>query len=150
MYPLPAKGGVFERFPRLLGASVELGAAWAAPLLERLDDVVAVFGRGEPDLRALRRKPSEMLREQFAFTPFVFEDVGRMIRRSGPELYLFSTDYPHTEGGRNPLGRFEASLADIPGEAQSRFYAGNFERIFGAAAQRQGEQGLDPVAYGPR
>ena len=30
---------------------------------------------------------------------------------SDPSLYLFSSDYPHAEGGRDPLGRFDRSLA---------------------------------------
>ncbi|MCG8590311.1 MAG: amidohydrolase [Proteobacteria bacterium] len=123
--------GVLERFPKLQGASVELGARWAGPLLERLDDLIEVFGRSEPALRELKRKPSEQLTEQFAFTPFVFEDVGQMLRHSSPELYLFSSDYPHMEGGRDPLGRFETSLQGIGDADQTRFYSGNFERVFG-------------------
>ena len=30
--------------------------------------------------------------------------------RPGPEVCLFSSDYPHVEGGRRPIERFEASL----------------------------------------
>lgn len=66
-----------------------------------------------------------------AFTPFTYENVGELIDMSNDELYLFSSDYPHHEGGRHPLGRFERSL-DGHGEASlERFYAGNFSRIFG-------------------
>jgi predicted TIM-barrel fold metal-dependent hydrolase len=65
-----------------------------------------------------------------AFTPFVFGDIGALIDQSNPELYLFSTDYPHTEGGRNPIARFERSLRDRPKEIRDRFYAENFQRIF--------------------
>jgi predicted TIM-barrel fold metal-dependent hydrolase len=122
--------GVFQRFPRLRGASVELGAGWAAPMLERLDALVEIFGRSEPALRSLDRKPSEQLVEQFAFTPYVFEDVGRLIERSSPDLYLFSSDYPHAEGGRNPIGRFEQSLAGVDEPARRAFWSGNFERVF--------------------
>jgi hypothetical protein len=65
-----------------------------------------------------------------AFTPFVFEDVGALIDRSSDELYLFSTDYPHIEGGRDPIARFEASLGMRSAPVRDRFYAGNFLRIF--------------------
>ena len=122
--------GVFERFPELRGASVELGASWAPMLLERLDDLVAIFGRTEPALRALTRKPSVQLSEQFAFTPFPTEDVARLIERSNPDLYLFSSDYPHAEGGRNPIGRFEESLAGEAEETCTAFWSGNFQRVF--------------------
>jgi predicted TIM-barrel fold metal-dependent hydrolase len=64
-----------------------------------------------------------------AFTPFVFEEVGMLIDQSNPELYLFSSDYPHIEGGRNPIARFESSLGSRD-SARDAFYAGNFLRIF--------------------
>jgi hypothetical protein len=54
-----------------------------------------------------------------------------MIENAGPDLFLFSSDYPHPEGGRDPLGRFEASLMAIAGEARERFYAGNFDVMMG-------------------
>ena len=122
--------GVFERFPQLRGASVELGANWAPALLERLDDLVAIFGRTEPALKALTRKPSEQLTEQFAFTPFPSEDVARLIERSNSQIYLFSSDYPHAEGGRNPIGRFEESLAKQDESTCTAFWSGNFQRVF--------------------
>jgi len=67
-----------------------------------------------------------------AFTPFVFEAVGDLIDQSSPDLYLFSTDYPHIEGGRNPIGRFEAALGDRGEAVRDKFYAENFLRIFPA------------------
>lgn len=124
--------GVFERFPKLRGASVELGASWAPTLLERLDDLVTIFGRTEPALRELKRPPSEQLTAQFGFTPFPSENVTRLIERSSADLYLFSSDYPHAEGGRNPLGRFDASLEPQDDATRDAFFFGNFERLFGA------------------
>ena len=71
-----------------------------------------------------------------AFTPYVYEDVGKLIEQSSPEWYLFSSDYPHAEGGRNPLGRFDKSLDDaaITSADRAHFFAGNFQRVFPAAA----------------
>ena len=57
-----------------------------------------------------------------AFTPFVFEEVGAFIDQSNPDLYLFSSDYPHIEGGRNPIGRFEAALGDRSEAVREKFY----------------------------
>jgi predicted TIM-barrel fold metal-dependent hydrolase len=71
-----------------------------------------------------------MLSEQMAFTPFPLEDVGNMIQQSNPDLYLFSSDYPHIEGTRDPIGRFERSLDDAPEDVRSRFYSENFLRIW--------------------
>jgi hypothetical protein len=83
-----------------------VGAGDAAPL----DHIAAIWKRSEPDLAALTAPPSQQLIAQAAFTPYPFEDVGAMIRDSNPDLYLFSSDYPHIEGGRDPLGRFTTSL----------------------------------------
>jgi uncharacterized protein len=122
--------GVFERFPRLRGACIELGAGWVPSLLTRLDWVVKQWSRTDENLARFTRRPSEQLTEQMAFTPYVFEDLGGLIDQSSAELYLFSTDYPHTEGGRNPIARFERSLGDRSEDIRDRFYAENFLRIF--------------------
>ncbi len=125
--------GVFARHPALRGAAVELGAGWVPELLRRLDWVVQHWSRNDSNLQGLNRKPSEQLTEQMAFTPFVFEEVGAFIDQSNPDLYLFSSDYPHVEGGRNPIARFEAALGDRGEAVRDKFYAENFLRIFPAA-----------------
>lgn len=122
--------GVFERFPKLRGASVELGAGWVPAMLERLDWVVRSWSRVDQYLAELDRIPSETLREQMAFTPFAFEDVGMLTDASHDDLYLFSSDYPHVEGGKDPIGRFEKSLGDRSDLVRDRFYAENFLKIF--------------------
>ncbi len=122
--------GVFERFPKLRGACVELGAGWVPSMLVRLDWVARIWGRTDASLARFTRKPSQQLTQQMAFTPFVFEDVGALIDQSNPDLYLFSTDYPHTEGGRNPIARFETTLGNRSEAIRDRFYSENFLRIF--------------------
>jgi predicted TIM-barrel fold metal-dependent hydrolase len=122
--------GVLERHPGLRGAAVELGAGWVPELLRRLDWVVKHWSRTDANLQGFSRTPSRQITDQLAFTPFVFEAVGDLIDQSNPDLYLFSTDYPHIEGGRNPIGRFETSLGDRAEPVRDKFYAENFLRIF--------------------
>ena len=126
--------GVLERHPGLRGACVELGAGWVPELLRRLDWVVKHWSRNDANLQGLSRTPSEQMTEQLAFTPFVFEEVGRFIDQSNADLYLFSSDYPHIEGGRDPIGRFESALGDRSEAVRQKFYADNFLRIFPSAA----------------
>lgn len=121
--------GVLERHPDLKIGVIELGAGWVPAMLDRLDSVLHNFRRFEKELAAMERMPSEQLRAQVAFTPFVYEDVGKLIRTSYPELYLFSSDYPHIEGGRDPLGRFGRALEGIDEADQTLFFSGNFERL---------------------
>jgi predicted TIM-barrel fold metal-dependent hydrolase len=132
--------GVFERHPTLRGASVELGAGWVPELLRRLDWVVKTWARNDANLQGWSRTPSQQITEQLAFTPFVFEAVGDLIDQSNEDLYLFSSDYPHIEGGRNPIGRFEGALGERSEAVRAKFYSENFLRIFprarvGAAPQ---------------
>ena len=122
--------GVFERHPKLRGASVELGAGWVPEMLKRLDYVVKTWSRVDKNLSEIKRKPSEQLIEQMEFTPFHHEDVGMLIDTSHPELYLFSSDYPHVEGTTDPIGRFERFLKDYDENIKNLFYSENFLRLF--------------------
>jgi predicted TIM-barrel fold metal-dependent hydrolase len=69
------------------------------------------------------------------FTPYPTEDVGWIIEQSGPDVCMFSSDYPHVEGGRRPVERFEASLGDASDDARRRFYCDNFLDLMGTAAR---------------
>ena len=120
--------GTFEKFPRLRGGCIEQGAMWVIPWLKRLDAAQESFVRTEPAL-ALPLRASEYARRNLRFTPFPTEPVGWMIEQAGAELFLFSSDYPHIEGGRNPLKRFESAMKDIDEDAKDRFYARNFAEL---------------------
>jgi predicted TIM-barrel fold metal-dependent hydrolase len=122
--------GMLEKFPRLRGGCIEQGALWVVPWLKRLDIAQATFRKTEPSLR-LPLRASDYVRRQLKFTPFPTEPVGWLIEQAGEELFLFSSDYPHPEGGRDPLARFEASLASSSATAQQRFYSGNFSEMMG-------------------
>ena len=127
--------GVLERHRDLRGAAIELGATWVPGMVRRLDHAAGIWSRSEPELRSFTRTPSEQVRQQFAFTPYPFEDIGALIKDSYPELYLFSSDYPHTEGGRNPIGRFEASLGDLSESVRDMFYSRNFAKLVPSVAK---------------
>ena len=123
--------GVLERFPELRGGAIEMGAGWVPDMLRRLDHAHAIWSRSESQLAAMERRPSEQASAQLRFTPYPFEDVGLLCRESDPGLYLFSSDYPHAEGGRDPIKRFEASLADQDAEVVAGFFAANAEPWLG-------------------
>ena len=122
--------GVLEKFPRLRGGCIEQGAMWVVPWLKRLDIAQTTFRRTEPAL-AMPRTASEYIHGRVWFTPFATEPVGWMIEQAADDLFLFSSDYPHPEGTRDPVGRFERSLAGVAEPAKDRFYAGNFAAMMG-------------------
>jgi len=123
--------GVLERFPRLRGGCIEEGAMWVVPWLKRLDAAQETFARTEPHLGTLPLRPSEYVHRQLRFTPHPTEAVGWMIEQAGDDLFMFSSDYPHIEGGRHPLKRFETAMPGISEAAKERFYAQNFVDLLG-------------------
>jgi len=127
-----ALDGVFERFPRLRGASIEQGAEWVPGMLKKLDGVMQ-FARTEPDLAALSMKASDYIRRQVKFAPFAKDDVGWVIDNVGPDLLMFSTDFPHPEGTRDPIGRFKAHLERFDESVREKFYVENMVQLLGSA-----------------
>lgn len=123
--------GVLDRFPALKFGVIEQGAAWIPGWMRRLDSAQDAFAKNEERLRNLRLRPSEYVRRQVRATPYPHEPVGWIIANAGPEVCLFSSDYPHVEGGRNPIKRFEDSMLETPADAKERFYATNFVDLMG-------------------
>lgn len=51
-------------------------------------------------------------------TPFFWERTARQIQRYGmPEIYAFSTDFPHPEGGTDPIGRLAGDIEPLGDDA---------------------------------
>jgi predicted TIM-barrel fold metal-dependent hydrolase len=125
--------GVFESFPRLHVGVIEQGAIWVPSWLRQMESAFEAFRRHEERLQALSLTPSEYVHRQVRFTPYPTEDVGWIVDEAGADLVLFSSDYPHVEGGRKPLERFEVSLGDRSDEVRRQFYSDNFLLLMGSA-----------------
>ena len=125
--------GVLDRYPRLKFGAIELGASWLPGWMRNMDSAAhGVHQERGPAARSSPRKPSEIVRRQVRVTPYPHEDAGWIIANSGDEICLFSSDFPHVEGGRNPLKRFGDSLANTQVRAAERFYCDNFVDLMGA------------------
>ncbi|HEX8802699.1 MAG TPA: amidohydrolase family protein [Acidimicrobiales bacterium] len=125
--------GVLERFPELRIGVIEQGAVWVPSWTRQMESAFDAFARHEERLQALSLRPTEYVRRQVRFTPYPTEDVGWIVEQTGPEVCLFSSDYPHVEGGRRPIERFERSLdaTGVGDEARRRFYTDNFVDLMG-------------------
>jgi hypothetical protein len=94
--------GVFDRFPGLQVAMVELGWSWAVPLAWRMDHAFRVMGS---EVRHLTRLPSEYIRDHISYTTQPVEEpekdeysdeVLEAFTASGMgDKLMFSSDYPH-------------------------------------------------------
>ncbi|WP_420626002.1 amidohydrolase family protein [Candidatus Poriferisodalis sp.] len=126
--------GVLERFPALKIGVIELGAVWLPGFLRQLEAAFDAFERHEQRLGKLSLRPSEYVRRQVRVTPYPTEPTGWIIENSDPEICMFSSDFPHVEGGRNPLRRFDREVEHLPADVQERFFRLNFEDLMGTAA----------------
>jgi predicted TIM-barrel fold metal-dependent hydrolase len=123
--------GLFDRFPGLRGGTIEQGAGWVVSWMHHLDYAQRAFRRTEEPLRRLEARPSEYVHRHLRFTPFPGEPVGWMMEQAGSDLFMFSTDYPHPEGGRDPLTKFEEELQGVGSEDLGLFYRGNMATLLG-------------------
>lgn len=125
--------GVLCKFPKLKFGVIELGASWLPSWMQLLDSSVAAFARHEERLRKLTAKPSEIVRRQIRVTPYPTDDTGWIIANSGPEICMYSSDYPHPEGGRDPMKHFRASIAaaKLPQASIDGFMRDNFIDMMG-------------------
>jgi uncharacterized protein len=123
--------GVMDRFPRLKFGAIELGASWLPSWMRFMDSAHQAFYKNEERLHKLTAPPSEIVRRQVRVTPYPHEDTGWIIANAGQEICLFSSDYPHVEGGRNPLKRFNDALGGCSQDAVDRFYFENFIDLMG-------------------
>lgn len=141
--------GVLDRFPRLMFGVIEQGASWLPGFMRNLDAAFGAFRKNEVRLQQLSASPSEIVRRQVKVTPYPHEDTGWIVEQAGPELCLFSSDYPHVEGGRNPLHRFDTALAGADAATVDRFYFGNFVELMGDVLPRRGLPTDRPAATRP-
>jgi predicted TIM-barrel fold metal-dependent hydrolase len=125
--------GVLDRFPNMKIGVIEQGASWLPGWMRQLDSAQDAFTKNEERLQKLSLRASDFVRRQVRVTPYPAEDAGWIIEQSGPEVCLFSSDYPHVEGGRNPIGRFERSLEGVSEDLKQGFYCDNFVDLMGPA-----------------
>lgn len=124
--------GVLDQFPGLKVGIIELGAVWVPSFMRQLEAAMEAFGRHEQRLQKLSLRPSEFMERQVRVTPFPTEPTGWIIENSSPDICMFSSDYPHVEGGRNPLRRFDNEVGHLPADVQERFFRSNFEDLMGS------------------
>ncbi|MEX2293328.1 MAG: amidohydrolase family protein [Acidimicrobiales bacterium] len=128
--------GVLERHPALKIGVIEQGAIWLPSWMRQMESAFDAFLKHEQRLQDLSLRPSEYVHRQVKATPYPTEDVGWIVEQAGADVVLFSTDFPHVEGGRRPFERFEASLGDASESVRQAFYCDNFVELMGSAIDR--------------
>ncbi len=134
-------GGVFDRHPTLRMGALEYCAHWIAPLARMLDlwhennqsIQPAMFADGSTG-RRLPMRPSEYIARNVRVAPYDFEPVGQYIRENPGlvDVYVFQTDYPHVEGGKQTINKFAASLEPLGSTVMEKFFVKNGELLLPA------------------
>jgi predicted TIM-barrel fold metal-dependent hydrolase len=122
---------VLDRYPRLKFGVIEQGASWLPGWMRAMDSAHTAFIKNEERLKKMSLRPSEFVRRQVRVTPYPAEETGWIIANSGDEICMFSSDFPHVEGGRNPLKRFEDAMSKTTEADKRRFYCDNFVDLMG-------------------
>jgi hypothetical protein len=103
--------GVFQRFPELRVAVLDIGFAWLPSLLWRLDKEWKGLRRTVP---WIDRPASQLIREhmRFSTTPLdagPTDEMVRMLEWAGEDIVMFGSDYPRFHD--DDLGAFLTALA---------------------------------------
>jgi predicted TIM-barrel fold metal-dependent hydrolase len=123
-------GGVFERHPCLTILFAEHGMDWINPATARMEGLAKA---GSPLLEQYRLplSPAEYVSRNVRVTPLpVPHDSPLGTLESLPTVPVFSSDYPHFEGSRDPIGHYEKELATIGDEARRSFLGENMSDCF--------------------
>jgi predicted TIM-barrel fold metal-dependent hydrolase len=101
--------GLFQRFPGLRIASIELGCQWAIDLARNLQRVTA------PDLADA---PIDYFRRNVWVNPYDTEDLHALRDAVGIDRIIFGSDYPHTDAHPHPADFLDALTEWDPGDVR--------------------------------
>lgn len=118
--------GVFDRFPNVKIVSVENGARWVKPLMDRFDHAYGQLPQ------QFSRHPAETFRKHFYVNPFYEDDVDELASIVGIDHMLFGSDFPHPEGLADPMAYIN-ELKGFSAQDRQKIMSGNLQRLLGVA-----------------
>lgn len=134
MLPSLIFNGVFDRFPRLKLALLELGWDWVIPYCWRLD---ATWGKLRDEVPHIERPPSDYIREHCWFStqpieepefPEDTDDVFELFEQAGfADRLMFSSDYPHWDFD----SPHESVPETFPEDRRRRILGENASKLYG-------------------
>ena len=124
-------GGVLERHPALRVAFLECTAGWLHWWLWRLDDHWEKYAAGSDN--QLSMLPSDYFKRQCYLALDVDEEPAvEVINKLGPDYFVVSSDYPHTDGAFPEAVQQFLSLP-LNDEQRRKILWDNCARLYGIA-----------------
>ena len=122
-------GDVFVRNPGVTVVLGELWASWLPWFVDRLD--MLVDGGGQLGPWAHEQSPGAMLRHHVKVSPLPgLQDDGMQAIHEVPEMFVFSSDFPHNEGNVEPIGVYGDALADLEPATRAAFLGGTMSEVY--------------------
>jgi len=119
-------GGVFERHPMLRFGAIETGAHWLGGIAHNMDMWSRDAKASKLWVDRLPLKPSEYIRRNVRITAFPWEPVDKYINDNGlAECYCYASDFPHVEGGTDPMHHWSKRLAPLGKDVVEGFFSNN-------------------------
>jgi len=122
-------GGICERFPRLTVVFLEGSGGWCAPMLERFDHHVEVFGS-----RYQKTPPSEVFKRQCYISFDPDEEALAYTANSkyvGADRIVWASDYPHPDAKIPGIVREHEEATETLTDEQRRLIFGeNAARLY--------------------
>ena len=122
-------GDVFVRNPGVTVVLGELWASWLPWFVDRLD--MLADGGGLLGPWAHEQSPGAMLRHHVKASPLPgLQDDGMLAIHEVPEMFVFSSDFPHNEGNVEPIGVYGDALADLEPATRAAFLGGTMAEVY--------------------
>ncbi len=121
--------GVFERFPGLQVAMIEIGVGWIPHFLEQMDDR---YWRNRSWGKVPITEPPSFYWYRNMSASFITDRIGIANRHAaGLDNIMWSTDYPH-HGNDWPYSRkvIDEHMTGVPAEEKAKIIGGNAVRVF--------------------
>ncbi len=122
------QGRVFDRFPNLKIAVLEIGSGWLPWYMERMDGIYDKVGFTSP----MKLLPSEYLKRQVWVAMEADETtVPNTIKYIGEDRCMWSSDYPHIEAESGALQELTETLSPLTEEARRKVLGENAANLYG-------------------
>jgi predicted TIM-barrel fold metal-dependent hydrolase len=116
--------GAFQRHPGLRIMSIENGSDWLHLLAKRLRK------QANQTPWSFAEDPVDTIRRHVWTTPYLEEDLEKLVDLIGVERVLFGSDWPHGEGVAQPLD-FVRELGAFDEHAVQRIMRDNCAELLG-------------------
>jgi predicted TIM-barrel fold metal-dependent hydrolase len=122
-------GGVFARHPKLTVLVAELLAGWLPDFVTRVD-ILSYPSMLGPWPYA--KTAGAYLKEQIRVSPLPrpFDANASGVLKALPEMVVFSSDYPHTEGNADPINYYSEVAAELGPDVMCRFMGTTMAETF--------------------